>query len=63
MQSMIGAAWRLPERSLEVGVAMRVCLLNIPRYIFIIRRLSILSKLDSNNPYHIWAEHYFLNLN
>jgi hypothetical protein len=23
MQSMIGAAWRLPERSLETGVAMR----------------------------------------
>jgi hypothetical protein len=23
MQSMIGAAWRLPKRSLETGVAMR----------------------------------------
>jgi hypothetical protein len=23
MQSIIGAAWRLPERSLETGVAMR----------------------------------------
>jgi hypothetical protein len=40
-----------------------VCVLNIPRYIFIVRRLSILSKLDSNNPYHIWAELYLLNLN
>jgi hypothetical protein len=40
-----------------------VCVLNIPRYIFIVWRLSILSKLDSNNPYHIWAELYFLNLN
>jgi hypothetical protein len=32
-------------------------------YIFIVWRLSILSKLDSNNPYHIWAELYILNLN
>jgi hypothetical protein len=40
-----------------------VCLLNIPRYIFIVQRLSILSKLDSNNPYRIWVELYFLNLN
>jgi hypothetical protein len=39
------------------------CLLNIPRYIFIVRRLSILSKLDCNNPYRIWAEIYFPNLN
>jgi hypothetical protein len=31
-------------------------LLNNPRYIFIVQRLSILSKLDSNNPYHICAE-------
>jgi hypothetical protein len=38
-------------------------LLNNPRYIFIVRRLSILSKLDSNNPYCICAELYFLNLN
>jgi hypothetical protein len=38
-------------------------LLNNPRYIFIVWRLSILSKLDSNNPYHIWAELYFSNLN
>jgi hypothetical protein len=60
-QSMVRAAWHLPERSPETGVAMHrelivnacVCLLNIPRYIFIVRRLSILSKLDSNNPYHI----------
>jgi hypothetical protein len=42
---------------------MRVSLLNIPRYTFIVWRLSILSKLDSNNPYHIWDELYFLNLN
>jgi hypothetical protein len=26
-------------------------------------KTSILSKLDSNNPYCIWAELYFLNLN
>jgi hypothetical protein len=57
------------ERSPETGVAMcrelivNVCLLNIPRYIFIVQRLSILSMLDSNNPYHIWAELYFSNLN
>jgi hypothetical protein len=37
--------------------------LNIPRYIFIIRRLSILSKLDSNNLYRIGAKLYFPNLN
>jgi hypothetical protein len=69
MLCMIGAAWRLLERSPETGVVMRrelivnACLLNIPRYIFIVRRLSILSKMDSNNPYRIWAELYFLNLN
>jgi uncharacterized RDD family membrane protein YckC len=71
MQSMIRAAWRLRKRSPEIGVAMHrelivnacVSLLNIPRYIFIVRRLSILSKLNSNNPYCIWAELYFLNLN
>jgi hypothetical protein len=40
-----------------------VYLLNILRYIIIVRRLSILSKPDSNNPYRIWAELYFLNLN
>jgi hypothetical protein len=70
MQGMIGAAYRLLERSPEIGVAMRqelivnVCsfLLNNSRYIFIVRRLSILSKLDSNNPYRIWAELYFPNL-
>jgi hypothetical protein len=70
-QGMIGAAWRLPRRNPETGVAMRrelVCecvylLLNNPRYIFIVLRLSILSKLDFNNPYRIWAELYFLNLN
>jgi hypothetical protein len=61
MQGMIGAAWRLPGRNPKIGVAMRrelvsecmFFLLNNPRYIFIVRRLSILSKLDSNNPYHI----------
>jgi hypothetical protein len=69
-QDMIGAAWRLAGRNPETGVVMRrelVCecvfLLNNPMYIFIVRRLSILSKLDSNNPYHIWAELYFSNLN
>jgi hypothetical protein len=71
-QGMIGAAWRLPERSPETGVAMRrelVCecvlfiLLNNPGYIFIVRRLSIVSKLDSNNPYRIWVELYLPNLN
>jgi hypothetical protein len=69
-QGLIGAAWRLPRRNPETRVAMRrelvsecVFLLNNPRYIFIAQRLSILSKLDSNNPYHIWAELYFLNLN
>jgi hypothetical protein len=69
-QGLIGAAWCLPRRNPETGVAMRrelvsecVFLLNNPRYIFIVQRLSILSKLDSNNPYHIWAELYFLNRN
>jgi hypothetical protein len=40
-----------------------VCVLNIPRYIFIVQRVSILSKLDSSNPYRIWAELYLPNLN
>jgi hypothetical protein len=70
-QGMIGAAWRLPRRNAETGAAMRrelasecvFFLLNNPMYIFIVWRLSILSKLDSNNPYCIWAELYFLNLN
>jgi hypothetical protein len=70
-QGMIGVAWRLLGRNPETGVAMRrelVCecmyfLLNNSRYIFIVRRLSILSKLDSNILYRIWAELYFLNLN
>jgi hypothetical protein len=69
-QGMIRMAWRLLGRNLEIGVAMHrelisecVFLLNNPRYIFIVRRLSILSKLDSNNPYRIWAKLYFLNLN
>jgi hypothetical protein len=60
-QGMIGVAWCLPGRNPEIGVAMRrelvcecVCfLLNNPRYKFIVRRLSILSKLDSNNHYRI----------
>jgi hypothetical protein len=68
---MIGVAWRFPGRNPETGVVMRrelvsecvFFLLNNLRYIFIVRRLSILSKLDSNNPYHIWAELYFPNLN
>jgi hypothetical protein len=71
MQGMIGAAWRLHGRNPEIGVAMcreLVCecvffLLNNPRYIFIVGRLFILSKLESNNPYRIYAELYFLNLN
>jgi hypothetical protein len=37
--------------------------LNNIRYIFIVRRLFIVSKSDSNNPYRIWAELYFSNLN
>jgi hypothetical protein len=64
MQGMIAAAWRLPGRNPETGVVMRrelvsecvLFLLTNPRYIFIVQRLSILSKLDSNNPYRIWAE-------
>jgi hypothetical protein len=70
-QGMIGAAWRLPGRNPKTGVAMRrelvcecVCFLfSNPMYIFVVRRLSILSKPDSNNPYRIWAELYFSNLN
>jgi hypothetical protein len=69
-QDMIGAAWRLPGRNPKTGVAIRrelicecVSLLNNPRYIFIVWRLSTLSKLDSNNPYHTYAKLYFLNLN
>jgi hypothetical protein len=59
-QGMIEAAWRLPRRNPETGVVMRrelvsecVFLLNNPRYIFIVWRLSILFKLDSNHPYRI----------
>jgi hypothetical protein len=37
--------------------------LNNIRYIFIVQRLSIVSKSDSNNPYRIWSELYLLNLN
>jgi hypothetical protein len=69
-QGMIRVAWHLPGRNLKQGWRcveswfVNACfLLNNPRYIFIIQRLSILSKLDSNNPYRIWAELYFLNLN
>jgi hypothetical protein len=70
-QGMIGVAWRLPGRNPETGVAMcrelvSECvsfLLHNPRYIFIVQRLYILSKLDSNNPSRIWAELHFLNLN
>jgi hypothetical protein len=72
-QSVIRAAWRFPGRNPTTGVAMRrelVCecvlfipLLNNLRYIFIVQRLSIISKSDSNNPYCIWAELYFPNLN
>jgi hypothetical protein len=32
-------------------------------YIFIVWKLSILSKLNSNIPYRIWTELYFPNLN
>jgi hypothetical protein len=60
-QGMIRAAWCLPGRNPEMGVAMHrelvsecvFFLLNNPSYIFIVRRISILSKLDSNNPYRI----------
>jgi hypothetical protein len=69
-QGVIRAARRLSKRNPKTGVAMHrelvsecVFLLNNTRYIFIVRRLSILSKLDSNNPYRIWAELYFPNLN
>jgi hypothetical protein len=70
-QGMIGAAWSLPRRNREIGVVMRrelvsecvFFLLNDPRNIFIVQRLSILSKLYANNPYRIWAELYFSNLN
>jgi hypothetical protein len=71
-QGMIGVSWRLSGRNPKTGVAMRrelvcECVLFVfivnPRYIFIVRRLSIVSKLDSNNPYRICAELYFLNLN
>jgi hypothetical protein len=70
-QGIIRATCRLPGINPETGVTMRrelVCefvffLLNNTRYIFIVRRLSILSKPNSNNPYRIWVELYFLNLN
>jgi hypothetical protein len=59
LKEALKQGWRCAESWLW----MRVSLLNIPRYIFIVRRLSILSKLDANNPYRIWAELYFLILN
>jgi hypothetical protein len=59
LKEVLKQGWRCAESWLW----MRVSLLNILRYIFIVQRLSILSKLDSNNPYRIWAELYFLNLN
>jgi hypothetical protein len=66
MRGGIALSWKKPWN--RGGDALRVdcecvCLLNIPRYIFIVRRLSILSKLDSNNLYRILTELYFLNLN
>jgi hypothetical protein len=51
------------RRELVCERVLFVILLNNLRYIFIVWRLSIVSKSDSNNPYHIWAELYFLNLN
>jgi hypothetical protein len=59
LKEALKQGWRCAESWLW----MCVSLLNIPRYIFIARRLSILSKLNSNNPYRIWAELYFPNLN
>jgi hypothetical protein len=47
----------------ELIVNACVCVLNIPWYIFIVWRLSILSKMYSNNPYRIRAEHYLPNQN
>jgi hypothetical protein len=61
-QGMIEVAWRLPGRNPEIGVAMHRELVSECVF-FIVQRLSILSKLDSNNPYCIWVELYFLNLN
>jgi hypothetical protein len=70
MQSMIRAAWRLLERSPETGVAMhRELIVNACVLIEYLKvhiyspETSILSKLVSNNPYRIWAELYFPNLN
>jgi hypothetical protein len=59
LEETLKQGWRRAE-SWFVNVCV---LLNNPRYIFIVWRLSILSKLDSNKPYHIWAELYFPNLN
>jgi hypothetical protein len=51
------------RRELVCERVLFVPILNNLRYIFIVRRLSIISKSDSNNPYRIWAELYFPNLN
>jgi hypothetical protein len=62
-QGKIRAAWCLLGRNPKTGVAMHrklvcecelsVSSLNNLRYIFIVWRLSIVYKFDSNNPYHI----------
>jgi hypothetical protein len=51
------------RRELICEHVLSIPLLNNLRYIFIVQRLSIVSKSDSNNPYHNWAELYFPNLN
>jgi hypothetical protein len=51
------------SRELVCERVLFVSLLNNLRYIFIVQRLSIVSKSDSNNPYRIWAGLYFPNLN
>jgi hypothetical protein len=59
LKEALKQGWRCAESWLW----MCVSLLNIPSYIFIVWRFSILSKLNSNNPYRIWAELYFPNIN
>jgi hypothetical protein len=59
LKEALKQGWRCAESWLW----MRVSLLNISMYIFIVRWLSILSKLNSNNLYRICSELYFLNLN
>jgi hypothetical protein len=58
-------SWCLPERSPEIRVAMRrELIVNACEYwISQGTYLYILSKMDSNNPYCIWAEFYLMNLN